>query len=181
MTYYKKIVGEYCYISPTSLADSEYWSSWLNISMEEARSRINKNHESMKPCFSIIDSQKDTPIGFVSFEEINQLYQNGSISIFNASDENWTSREISDALQVSLDFAFNCLNMHSISLWIPENESLKIQCFMKAGFKETARRRQSVKIHGNLFDNIHLDILSREYSSVFMGKYLEEMDNYTVG
>jgi len=45
--------------------------------------------------------------------------------------------------QLALDFAFNCLNMPSVSLWIPENETMKIKGYKNSGFKEMARRGES--------------------------------------
>lgn len=180
MKYFKKLVGEKCYLSPTSVNDSSAWSNWLNISQEEAKRKIEGIHSSMEYYFSIIDSSKEEVIGIVVLEDINQLYQICSLNIVNPVDKNYSNGIIKEVIHLTLDFAFNCLNMHNVSLWIPENETLKIQCYKQSGFQEMARRRQSQIVNGQLFDNIYLDILSNEYTSVFVNKYIEEMNQYTV-
>ena len=180
MIYFEKLEGQKCFLSPTSISDYVNWSIWLNISKEEAKKKIEKIHKSKAKYFSVIDHKKGESIGIVSLENINQLYQNCKLNIVNPIEENFSNGIIIEAISLTLDFAFNCLNMHSVSLWIPETDTLKIQCFKQSGFREMARRRQSVQTNGQLFDNIYLDILSTEYSSVFINKYLEEMDRYSV-
>lgn len=180
MKYFKKLVGEFCYLSPTSLSDSRNWSDWLVISQEDAKKKIETIQASMEKYFSIIDSSNGQPIGIAMLEDINQLYQSCTIHIVNPVEENYFNGIIKEAISLSLDYAFNCLNMHNVSLWIPENETQKIQCYKDCGFKEMARRRQSYRCNGQLVDNIYLDILSKEYSSVFINKYLDEMNRYSV-
>lgn len=142
--------------------------------------KIENIHSSMQKYFSIIDSNKEEPIGIVFLEDINQLYQNCTLSIINPEVENYANEIMVEALQLALDFAFNCLNMHSVSLWIPENETMKIDCYKKSGFKEMARRRNSLILKGQIIDSIYLDILSSEYTSIFVKKHLDEMNQYSI-
>lgn len=180
MVYFEKIKGKDCFLSPTTTSDNKNWSKWLNISLEEADKKIEQIQNSMEKYFSIVDVNKRDSIGIVSFNDINQLYQNCTISITNPDEINYSNGIIYEAINLALDYAFNCLNMHSVSLWIPENQTSQIKCFKQSGFQESARRRESIRMGDLLIDNIHLDILSTEYRSVYINRYLEEMNQYTV-
>ena len=44
-----------------------------------------------------------------------------------------------------------------------------IKCYEKVGFKEFGRRRESYFLNGKYYDDVHMDILSKE----FIGNYIK--------
>jgi len=78
MTYYKKLVGEKCYLSPPSLEDAEKWTEWDNdlevtipmgeeaytpFSLDKTKETISDLIKKKSHVFSIIELETDKLIG----------------------------------------------------------------------------------------------------------------------
>jgi RimJ/RimL family protein N-acetyltransferase len=49
-----------------------------------------------------------------------------------------------------------------------------IGCYKKVGFKEIGRRREARIIGGKKFDVVLMDILAKEFESVYVSKFIAE-------
>ncbi len=149
MNVYKKIAGEICYLSPKS---EDYG-------------------------FNIVDIMSDHVLGFVSLLNVNPLYQNSSMIIKIDTEHDRASYAI-EGIKLVLDFAFNCLNMHTVSINLPDNKVDLILWYKSAGFKIMGSRRESKIVNGIKHNEVFMDILSTEYESIYIKNILSDMESY---
>lgn len=172
MSYYKKIIGKKCYLSPLSENDIGNWIKWFGLTRERAGEMIKDSQCKMDKKFSIVDLISNESIGIVSLEDINQLYQNCSFSIFLSGKEHFSDGYGLEAINLILDCAFNFLNIHSVNVSVSSLDTDLIECCKAAGFKEIGKRRESTVIF--------MDILSREYRSIYINSELDRMAEYRI-
>lgn len=180
MSYYKKIIGKKCYLSPLSELDIENWVKWFGYSRERSGEMIKDSQANMDKKFSIVDLISDKSIGIVSLADINHLYQNCSFNIFLPDNQNLSNGYGVEAISLILDCAFNFLNMHSVNLTVSALDTDLIECYKAAGFKEVGTRRQSRVVNGKLEDELFMDILTREYRSIYIIDKLDRMVDYRI-
>jgi len=68
-----------------------------------------------------------------------------------------------EATGLMLDYAFNLLNLNTVSLGVFAFNTRAIDCHKKSGFREIGRRRQARIIGDRKFDLVLMDILAEEY------------------
>ncbi len=188
--YFKKMVGEKCYLSPINVDDYEKYTRWVNdmevavglifsaslitASVEkEILERISKSEFN----FAIIDLETDELIGNIGFPSIDRINQVGEVGIFIGNKEYWGKGYGTEAMKLILDFGFNILNLHNISLKVFGFNTPAIKSYKKAGFKEVGRIREAKQIEGKRYDEIYMDILAREFKSVYIEKLVEKKMN----
>lgn len=69
----------------------------------------------------------------------------------------------SEALSLMLRYAFAELNLHRLTVSIPEYNQVALHVFKKAGFVEEVRRRQALNRDGQRWDLFQLGILHQEW------------------
>ncbi len=77
-----------------------------------------------------------------------------------------------ETAQLMLDFAFTVLNLHSVMLTVYEYNLGARRAYAKAGFRETARRRQCHWQDGRFWDEIVMDCLATEFTSPLLERNL---------
>ena len=92
--YFKKMIGEKCYLSPIDLDDAPKYAEWLNseevfkfllagpnvISLEsekEALLKLSKEH-----VYGIIDKENGILIGNIGLLNLNHLHKTSEVGIF---------------------------------------------------------------------------------------------------
>ena len=70
-----------------------------------------------------------------------------------------------EAIRVSQDFVFNRLNLNRLHIKVHFYNTRAYNCYIKSGFKEEGRMRQSFFIHGTYFDTIILSMLKSEFET----------------
>ena len=80
-----------------------------------------------------------------------------------------------DACNLILDYGFNVKNLNSIWLRTYEYNTQGRNLFEKIGFKLIGTMREARIIGEKKYDVIFMDILSREYKSVYVDKIFEKM------
>lgn len=189
MSYFKKLIGEKCYLSPLTDEDAENWVRWHNdidismpesnvyvsITLQNMKERVNRHQSNRESVFSIIDKEKDIPIGTV---EINycSLHRTGTLGIIIGEKHYWGKGYGREAIMLILDYGFNLLNLHNIMLGVYAFNRRAIGLYKSIGFKEIGRKREYQTMGGRKIDMIMMDLLSREYESVYINKVLEEME-----
>jgi len=78
MTYYRKLIGKKCYLSPCSLEDAEKWTEWDNdlevtipmgeeaytpYSADKTKEIISNVIKKQDHVFSIVELKTDKPVG----------------------------------------------------------------------------------------------------------------------
>jgi RimJ/RimL family protein N-acetyltransferase len=189
MTYYKKLVGEKCYLSPINLEDAEKWTEWdsdlefavplgeeayMVFSLDKTKEIISNIIKKQEPVFSIIALETDTPIGRCMLFNIDKVNRKAMLGIGIGEKAYWNKGYGQDATKLLLDYGFNLLNLNSIMLGVYSYNERAINCYRKIGFKEIGRRRKAKIIGGRMFDEVLMDIVAEEFKSVHVNKFIEK-------
>jgi RimJ/RimL family protein N-acetyltransferase len=173
--YFKKLIGQKCYLSPIDLDDAGKFAEWLNdlevsvnisfygiiINLPGERAALEELSKSHN--YSIIDAEKDELLGNCGFLEIDGINQTAEIGIFIGNKNYWGKGYGTEALTLLIDYGFKALNLHNIMLRVFGFNGRAKKCYEKIGFREIGVRRQS--LHRNLkkHDVIYMDILPDEF------------------
>ncbi|SHK60158.1 GNAT family N-acetyltransferase [Paramaledivibacter caminithermalis] len=185
--YYKKIIGNKCYLSPINVEDYQKYTTWVNdmevgVGMLFTASVITEAKEKeflegfvqSEYNFAIVDKETDNVIGNVGFPKIDKINHTGEIGIFIGNKDYWGKGYGTEAIKLILDFGFSILNLHNIHLKVYEYNKPAIKCYKKVGFKEVGRLREAKQIAGKRYDEIYMDILASEYESVYIKDLVEK-------
>ncbi|HHY71371.1 MAG TPA: GNAT family N-acetyltransferase, partial [Thermoanaerobacterales bacterium] len=118
--------------------------------------------------FAIVDLKTDESIGNIGFPKIDYINRTAGLGIFIGNKEYWGKGYGVEAIELLLDFGFNILNLHNISLKVFSYNKPAIRCYKKVGFKEAGRLREAKQIAGQKYDDVFMDILATEYKSKFI-------------
>lgn len=175
MKYFKKLVGEKCYLSPINIEDYDQYTEWMNdleitSNLGSASSVITLNTEkelldklSRSHNYAIIDKEKDLLIGNCGFHKINQEERNAEIGIFIGNKEYWNKGYGSEAMKLLMGYGFNYMNLRNIMLKVFSFNERAIASYKKCGFKEIGRRRNSLCVNGKEYDDVYMDVLDDEF------------------
>jgi RimJ/RimL family protein N-acetyltransferase len=173
--YFKKLIGNRCYLSPIDVNDAEKFTEWLNdlevtINLQRYSKSLDLNTEKQKLAelakdhnYGIIDKENDVLIGMCSFMGIDSLSQAAEVGIFIGNKKYWNKGYGTEALALLLDYGFKALNLHNIGLRVYSFNGRAIKAYEKIGFKITGKRREAL-LHGKeRYDIIIMDILYNEF------------------
>jgi RimJ/RimL family protein N-acetyltransferase len=173
--YFKKMIGNKCYLSPFDINDAEKYTEWLNdleitrnlvlygksIDLNSERKDLiefAKGHN-----YEIIEKDHDILIGSCGFIEIDDLNQTAGVGIFIGDKNYWNKGYGSEALTLLLDYGFKALNFHNVELTVFSFNYRAIRSYEKVGFKIIGKRREALKRGRETFDIIYMDILENEF------------------
>ena len=179
MKYFKKLVGQKCYLSPVNPDDVEIFTAWLNdlevtrnlnlgtqnvtlVTEKAALERLAKDGH----VYSIIDVETDALIGNVGLTGIDHVNGLCGIGIFIGDKEYWGRGYGAEAMRLLLGYAFDYLNMNNIMLNVYEFNERAYACYIRVGFKEIGRRRKAICREGRFHDHIFMDILAEEFRAL---------------
>lgn len=177
MAYYRKLVGELCYLSPIDPENYKVFTEWVNdleagLGMIFLSSIIGEDKEKEVMArlkdgmnFAIVDASTDKAIGTCGIPSIDERNRHCLVGIFIGDSEKRGKGYGTDAMSLILEFAFCILNMHSVSLRVYDFNKPAIRCYEKCGFKLTGRLRHAKCIGGAWHDELIMDILEDEYES----------------
>ncbi len=189
MTYYKKLVGEKCYLSPCRIDDAEKWTEWFNdlavtlplgdeaytpSSPDSEREAIEGIIKSKAHIFTIVDLPEDVPLGRCLLFNVDHINRSAMLGIFIGEKAYWVKGYGREAVKLLLDYGFNLLNLNSIMLGVFSFNQRAIRSYQKIGFKEIGRRRQARIVGQQKFDVIFMDILAEEFESVYVNQFIEQ-------
>jgi RimJ/RimL family protein N-acetyltransferase len=189
MTYYKKLIGEKCYLSPCQVEDAEKWTAWFNdldvaiplgdeaytlISLEKSQKNVKNMIKEHQHVFSIVDNEKDALIGRCLLFGLDEVNRKAMLGIVIGEKEFWGKGYGQDATKLLLEYAFNLLNLNSVMLGVMAFNERAVHCYQKVGFKEVGRRREARIIGKQRYDVILMDILAEEFLSKNMSQILHQ-------
>lgn len=115
--------------------------------------------------FVIANKEAETYIGQIDLLNVDWKNRSTEIGIVIGEAENRGRGIGSEALQVLQEFVFNRLNMNRLQIKVHSYNTRAHNCYLKSGFKEEGRMRQSFYIHGTYYDTIILSLLKSEFES----------------
>lgn len=180
--HYKKLVGERIYLSPVSMDDVEIFTKWLNDlevtdyigrssalqTLEGEKDWVQNQVKNAEYLMTIVTTDNDQAIGNISLVDINNLNRTAVLGILIGEEEYRSKGYGAEAIKLLLDFAFNYLNLNSVSLTLLEGNERAKKCYEKVGFKEFGRQRECIYLNGKYYDRIFMDILASEFKEEFI-------------
>ena len=185
MQYFKKLIGDRIFLSPvgTSNEEVEKFTEWMNdfqvtdyigrsgnittiIGERDWLENSSKNTESR--IFDIIELKDNKLIGVISLENFNWIERSAVLGVF-IGDRNFRNNGYGpEAINLLLEYGFEYLNLHSISLELLSINERAHKCYLKCGFKDTGCNREQVFLNGKYYDKLHMDILENEFTGDFI-------------
>jgi RimJ/RimL family protein N-acetyltransferase len=184
MKYFKKVIGERCYLSPINTNDALKFCEWFNdfdITKTVSMNTMMLQEESEKRLLQWIVGRNSFLFAIV-LKETDEIIGNSEISVskntdslgevgITIGDKNYLSKGYgTEAMNLTLDFAFNILNMHNVMLEVFAYNKRAIHSYEKCGFKVIGSRRESKEICGKRHDIVFMDILREEFKSPYFEK-----------
>lgn len=119
--------------------------------------------------FTIRDIETCMLIGFVSLSDIYLRSQRAEVGIGipQAKDRNQGYGQ--EALALILDYAFNHLNLHKLTLSVHSFNMPAIRAYEKAGFVREGVNREAVPKDGIWYDQYNYGLLNREWRAMKKG------------
>ena len=182
MRYFPKIIGERVYLSPINMDDAEIYTKWLNdravsenlgfyrrlVSLANEKKALEGltagGHD-----YAIVLKEGDRLIGNISLMEVDHLSRRATLGIFIGDAEQRGHGLGAEAIRLILEYGFETLNLHNIMLHVNASNAQAIACYIKVGFREFGRRRESTFIDGRFVDTVHMEILEDEFRAKYLG------------
>ncbi len=186
MKYFKKIIGEFCYLSPINPDDASQYAEWLNdleitkflaishhqLNIMRERAILEEMIKNNSQIFGIVDKKTDKLIGNCSLFDVNHRSRKAELGIFIGAKDYWNKGYGTEAVKLILDYGFNILNLQNIIIKVYEFNKRAIAVYQKAGFRIIGSRRESKIFSGKKYDEIYMDILATEFESVYVQKVM---------
>ena len=188
MKYFRKLVGDKCYLSPISIEDLEKYTEWVNdmelgqfmlfcpqvMDMEKERHALMRLMQE-DHVFAIVEKDTNKVIGNCGLHGIDNVHRHAELGIFIGEKTFWNQGIGSEASILLLDFGFNILNLHNISLKVFGYNKRAIRSYEKVGFKLAGKQREYIFMAGEYHDLVTYDILASEFES----PYVKKIYNYS--
>ncbi|MFO8060576.1 MAG: GNAT family protein [Bacillota bacterium] len=114
------------------------------------------------------------PIGNTGLHGIDFRHGTAELGIMLGEKEHWGRGLGTEATQLMLDYGFTGLGLHCIQLRALACNARAIRCYEKAGFRMAGRIREFMRVGGQRFDYVMMDILASEFTSPVLGPMLQE-------
>jgi len=175
--YFRKLVGERCFLSPIDPDDYLMYTEWLNdlevtsglnlLTRQVAAGAERETVQKMAASghhYAIVDHEADHLIGNCGFDREDHVNGTAIVGIFIGDKRYWSRGYGTEALRLLLDYGFNVLNLHSVMLDVFAYNRRAISCYRKVGFREVGRWRESKLVGGRRYDRVFMDITAAELS-----------------
>ncbi len=182
MAYYKKIIGELCYLSPRSTDDADKYTEWMNdidvainlqmchriLTLEDENEWLKRMNSEGEQVFAILDKANDTLIGSCGLHGIDYVNGISEFGIAIGDKRYWNKGYGTEATKLILDYAFNILNLKNVMLYVFAYNERAQRAYEKAGFKLIGRRREARLMNGTYYDIVMMDCVANEFESVYV-------------
>ncbi len=179
MSYYPKMRGEQCYLSPINLDDAPMYTAWLNdlevtrnltlsgmmVSEQGERGfleQLSKEHN-----YAIVTRDGDKLIGNCGLLNTDQKNRSCEVGIFIGDKAYWGRGFGTEALVLLCGYAFDYLNMRNIMLKVFGFNARAASCYKKVGFRIIGHRRNALQVEGKEYDEIYMDLLDEEFRNLY--------------
>jgi len=194
MKYFRKLVGEKCYLSPISIEDVEKYTEWVNdleigqfvlfstavYDMGKEKSQLERLMQNGHN-FAIIEKDTNKVIGNCGLHQVSDIHRHAQFGIFIGEKTYWNQGVGAEATALVLDYAFNLINLNSVSLEVVAYNQRAARCYEKVGFKYIGTRRKYMFMAGQYHDVKLYEILASEFSSPFVKDIFERSTSDEAG
>jgi diamine N-acetyltransferase len=113
--------------------------------------------------FTIVEPGNDRPVGFCGVRDINQMHRTAEYFITVGEADCRGKGYGTEATRMTLAYAFDALNLHSILLDVSSASLGGIRAYEKAGFREIGRRSECVRMGNGIYDWVYMECLATEF------------------
>jgi RimJ/RimL family protein N-acetyltransferase len=172
--YFKKLVGDKCYLSPIDENDAPRYTAWFN-DLEVTRNltafpwSLNEKHEkevlekiTKEHVYGIHASADDALIGNIGLHDVDHVHRCCELGVIIGEKAYWGKGFGEEAIRLLASYAFDYLNIRNIMLRVFEFNERAIACYKKIGFKLIGRRRQAIELERKVHDIVFMDLLPED-------------------
>jgi RimJ/RimL family protein N-acetyltransferase len=120
------------------------------------KDRINKT-------FAIVVREGQRVIGSAGLQSINLRRGTAELGIAIGDKSAWGQGYGSETVRLLCDYGFTFLGLHTIYLWHVAYNQRGHHAYLKAGFKQAGRLRETEVFNGQRYDQILMDITRDEF------------------
>lgn len=103
------------------------------------------------------------PIGTVGLHDVDHRHGTAEFGIFIGDKTCWGKGCGTEATALMLEYAFATLGLHNVMLRVHGDNERAIRAYTRAGFREIGRRRESLRVLGQVVDMVYMDCLATEF------------------
>lgn len=113
--------------------------------------------------FLIVRQEDDLPIGFIGLDGVDLLHGDSFIGIGIGEQELWGQGYGTEAMRLSLEYGFQVLNLHRVTLNVFDYNQRAIRSYEKCGFQVEGRQRQAIHRDGRRYDILFMGVLREDW------------------
>ena len=181
------VEGELVALGPVQREQIPHWTRWFNdlrmtgnlavlpkpmtFEQEEAWYEQAVTSES-DVFFAIYERASWRPIGTCGLHGPNMTHRTAEVGIAIGEADARGKGYGTEAMRLLLDYAFTALGLRNVMLRVYAYNTAAHRSYVKVGFKEMGRRRESRWHNGQFWDEIYMDILASEFESPVLAAVL---------
>lgn len=143
-------------------------AGWSNskATMEKLRYNMSKSF-GYDPMNLMIEAKDGAPIGTIQLYDFNEQDKSCKLGIRIGDRDYWSRGYGEDAVKTLLEYAFMKIDIYRVTLKVYEYNERAVRCYLKCGFQNEGRTRQSANIDGKYYDEIIMGTLKSDYVRLF--------------
>ena len=111
--------------------------------------------------FTIEQKETGERVGYIGYSSLERRWS--ATAGIVVAKEFWGTGLALDAQEVLLKFLFTELGLRVVRLWTHSGIPRAIDLARKSGFQVSGRQREAVFMHGEMHENLMMDLLREEY------------------
>lgn len=115
--------------------------------------------------FTIYELEALRPIGTVGLDSIDHRQASAMFGISIGEKSCWNRGYGTEATHLTLDYAFNLLNLQNVMLAVYSFNPRAQRAYEKAGFRVIGRHRRVIPLGGERYDEILMDAIPEDFES----------------
>ena len=139
-------------------------AGWNNSKVTADKLRYNMSRSfGYDPMTLMIDNEEGMPIGTIQLYDFNEQDKSCKLGIRIGDRDYWSKGYGEDAVKTLIEYAFQKMDIYRVTLKVYEYNERAVKCYLKCGFQNEGRTRQSAYIDGKFYDEIIMGALKSEY------------------
>lgn len=114
---------------------------------------------------TLLDRPLPRPIGLSRLFRVERIHRSAELGIYVGERDARNMGLGTEATRLTLDYAFNALGIHNVSLRVIATNTRAFKTYERVGFKAVGRLREYVRIGQRAYDVICMDCLATEFES----------------
>lgn len=174
------LIGQKIYLRPLERSDAAVLQPWFNdpdvtcftlryrpISLQEEEQYIEHiSKQEQNIVLLIVCREDDRIMGVTSLHQINYKNRNATFGITIGDKSCWGMGFGTEATELILQYSFQILNLHRVTLHVFEYNPRAIHIYEKLGFKKEGILREETFWDGKYHDTIVMGLLREEWNNM---------------